>query len=92
MLTFLASAVFKRIVAAIVMVLLPLLNARLGLEIPSEQVVAAILGVAAFIVQSGLKAGAVVKADAQLEAAKLLAPPVPDPAATPSMRGPSPAP
>lgn len=92
MLEFLASAVFKRIVAAIVMVLLPLLNAKLGLEIPSEQVVAAILGVAAFIVQSGLKAGAVVKADAQVEAAKLLTPPVPDPAATPNLRGPSPAP
>lgn len=98
MLEFLGGSSFKRIVAAVVMVVLPLLNAKLGLDIPSEQVVAAILGIAGYIVQSGMKSAAVAKADSNTEAAAILAngnliaakmaQPVANPDPTPSIRPP----
>lgn len=49
---FLTSDTFRRAVAGAVGVLLPLLNAKLGLNIPSDQVIAAIMLVAGYIAQS----------------------------------------
>ena len=52
MLDFLKSDTFRRMVAGLVGVALPLLNAKLGLNIPTEQVVAAIVLVGGYIAQS----------------------------------------
>ncbi len=49
---FLASDTFRRLIAGLVGVALPVINAKLGLNIPSEQVIAAILLVAGYIGQS----------------------------------------
>ncbi len=73
MLEFLKSDTFRRLLMALVGALLPLLNSKLGLNIPSEQVVAAIGGIAVWIAQSGWKAGQQIKADAHVDAAKAVA-------------------
>lgn len=49
---FLKSDSFRRIVAALVGVALPVVNAKLGLNIPSEQVVGALVVVGGYIAQS----------------------------------------
>lgn len=52
MLEFLKSDTFRRIIAAIVGLALPFMNQKLGLNIPSEQVIAAIVFLAVYIGQS----------------------------------------
>ena len=52
MLDFLKSDTFRRAVAFLIGILLPLLNSKLGLNIPNEQVVSAIVLVAGYIAQS----------------------------------------
>lgn len=71
MLNFIQSDTFRRIVAGLVGVLLPMLNQKLKLEIPTEQVVATITLIAGYIVQSGIKSSAQIKADAHVEASKV---------------------
>lgn len=49
---FLASGTFRRAVAALVAVALPIINSKLGLNIPSEQIIAAIVAAAGYVAQS----------------------------------------
>jgi hypothetical protein len=49
---FLKSDTFRRIIAGLVGLALPVLNQKLNLNIPSEQVVAAIILAAGYIAQS----------------------------------------
>ncbi len=51
---FLASGTFRRAIAALVAVALPVINSKLGLNIPSEQVIAAITAAVGYIAQSML--------------------------------------
>lgn len=93
MLDFIKSDSFRRIVALLVAVAVPFLNSKLGMQLDDAQVVSIIVAIAVYIAQGGWKAAAVANADAHVEAAKLMAGAgVPDPAATPNLRGPSPAP
>lgn len=98
MLEFLGSPSFRRIVAALVAVALPIINKTTGLELDDAQLVAIIAAIGVYIAQSGLKAATQVKADAHVQAAALLAPvapaapvsPAPDAKPTPNMRAPFP--
>lgn len=49
---FLKSDTFRRLIAGAVGVLLPLINAKFNLNIPTEQVVASIMLIAGYIAQS----------------------------------------
>ena len=73
---FLKSDTFRRILAGLVGVVLPVLNKKLGLDIPQEQVVAAIGLVAVYIAQSvanAMHARHVEAVTTGAEAAKVLA-------------------
>ncbi len=50
--SFLQSDTFRRIIAALVAVALPVVNQKLGLNIPNEQVIAAISFLALYLGQS----------------------------------------
>ncbi len=76
MLEFLASPTFRRILAAVVGLVLPLLNSKLGLNIPPEQVISAMALMAVYIGQSvantmharSVEAGAAASADVSTKA------------------------
>jgi len=76
MLEFLKSDTFRRILAALVGLLLPVLNKKLGLDIPPEQVVSAMALMALYIAQSvantmharSVEAGAAASADVSTKA------------------------
>lgn len=52
MLSFLTSDTMRRIIAALVGLALPVLNQKLGLNIPTEQVIAGLVFVLGYIAQS----------------------------------------
>lgn len=100
MLEFIRSSTFRRIIAALVAVVVPLLNQKLGMQLDDAQVVAIISAIAVYIAQSGWNAGKQTQADAHVEAANVIAgsstaamaamaaaSKVLDPAPTPDLRG-----
>ncbi|TXH58771.1 MAG: hypothetical protein E6Q97_01325 [Desulfurellales bacterium] len=73
MIEFIKSDSFRRIVAALIGILVPFLNKKLGMGLDVTDTVEVIAVVATYIAASNWKASAVAKADAHVEAAKTLA-------------------
>ena len=77
MLEFLRGDSFRRIVAAVVAVALPIVNKLTGLELDDAQLVAIIAAIGVYIAQSGLHAAARTKAEvaagAHVDAATIIA-------------------
>lgn len=73
MIEFLTSGTFRRIIAALLGVLVPFLNKKFDLGLSEANIAEAIVVVVAYIAQSGWKEGSQLKADAHVEAAKAVA-------------------
>lgn len=73
MIEFLTSGTFRRIIAALLGVLVPFLNKKFDLGLSEANIAEAIVVVVAYIAQSGWREGAQLKSDAHVEAAKAMA-------------------
>lgn len=68
---FVKSDTFRRMVGALLGVAIPIVNKKWGLNLSENEVLGILMLIVGWVVQSGLKSGAQIKADAQIEAAKV---------------------